>query len=803
MKNGMLCFLLALSVSCVLLTPANAQKELADHNVLFLNSYSMSYTWADSVGVGVRSAFSSRNDLAVYVEFLDAKRFGQSTFSETYKLLGKKYRNLAFDVILIVDNDALDFMMKYGDSLFPGVPVVFCGINNPGDYDLKNRNYYGILEGIDLKEEIDMIADLLPDVNKLYFLSDSTNTTSLINLKYIQKIEPLYKGRFEFEYICRYTIDSLVKKVRTFEPGSAIALVNYAQDHQGRPLNSEAVNLMVTRNSPVPVFMESETLLGQGIAGGIILKGRMHGLDAARLALKFIDNHDYKPELQISQPVNRTYFDHRVLKKFNIHKNQLPNDAVVINKPQMVIFKYINYILPFLAVIGLLLIIVFILLINVRKRKRAESLVKQKLLEIQEKNFMLEEAHLRVKEMNVELEEINEHLSFTNEELRRAKVKSEESDRLKSAFLANMSHEIRTPLNAIVGFSSLMGDQEITAKDRETYFRIINSNSNQLLHIIDDILDLSRIEAGQMKIYEEVFNVSEVLEELTDTFRKSRNNPDVKLTLVDSQPGILLRTDPARFKQVMTNLISNALKFTRRGEISIGVQMTSPDGIWFYVKDTGVGISEKNLTQIFNRFWKSDEEVGDYHSGAGLGLAICRSLCDALGSKIWAESQPGVGSVFYVSFPAASILQAEKTEKETVQGFSAPCGWKHVTIAIAEDELSNQYLLSAILKDFNANVICFRNGKEIVEYISDHPDEKIHLILMDLKMPEMDGFMANKLIREMNRDIPVIAQTAYAMVEDIEKIKAASFTDYIVKPIKQEQLIEKIKKLLLNQKVIS
>jgi signal transduction histidine kinase/CheY-like chemotaxis protein len=752
-----------------------------NHNVLFLNSYSMGYTWADSVSSGVLSVFSKRDDINAFAEFLDAKRFGNSSFPEIFNLFKKKYRNIQFDVALVSDNDALDFMMIYGDSLFPGVPVVICGINNPYDYNFENKPYYGILDGIDMKDEIDMIATVSPGTRKLYFISDSATTTNLLNIRNVKKIEPLYAGRFEFTYLCKYDPEKLIQKVKSLEPGSAIALINYSQDLNGNPVNPENIYLNVVRNSPVPVFMESETLLGKGLAGGIFIKGSIHGSEAAQMALKFVDKKDYLPDERFRKPVNRYYFDYNILRKFNIPGRNLPHGSVVINQPQIILFKYLRMILPLLAIIAFLLAFVMHLLMTMRKRKKTQA--------------SLAAANQQVKEMNAELEEVNEHLSFTNEELRRAHLKSEESDRLKSAFLANMSHEIRTPLNAIIGFSSLLGDWNLNPEERENYFRIISSNSNQLLHIIEDILDLSRIEAGQMRILTEVFSLKEVLAELTESFR-GQANPGVSIILAKNSGNIMLRTDCARFRQIISNLVSNALKFTRKGYVQVGYDIISENNITFYVRDTGSGISEANLGNIFNRFWKSDEESDSFKSGTGLGLSICKSLAQALGGKIWAESKLHEGSVFYLSLPDFEALPAEI--KPDIEGLKTMVShnWNHLTIAIAEDEISNQYLLTRILRNFQAEVLCFKNGKEIVEFISDNSERKISLILMDLKMPVMDGFTAYKLIRGMNHDIPVIAQTAYAMVEDLERIKNAGFSDYIAKPIRHDVLIEKISNLL-------
>ena len=767
------------------------------HNVLYINSYAMTYTWTDSLVSGIFSVFSQHNDIQLYIEFLDAKRFDRSEFQDLYKLYKKKYNNIKFDVAIVSDNDALDFLMEYGDVLIPDIPIVFCGINNPEDYNFDNTNFYGILDGIDLKAEINLIIQVMPDVKKLCFISDSSTTTSLLNLAYIIKLEPEYADRLQFVYICNYSLDSLMQAVSKFEKGTAIALINYYQDKKGNPLNPEAIYLEIAHKSPVPIFMESETLLGKGIAGGIFIKGRKHGRDIANLALKFIDNADYTPPIRVTRPENLYYFDYKILKKFDIPEKYLPAGSIIINKPHVVFIKYLKYIFALTAVIGFLLMIVLILFFNIRQRKKAEDLVKQKLEEIRDKNSMLEHGHQQVNEMNAKLEEINEHLSKTNEELVSARDKSEESDRLKSAFLANMSHEIRTPLNAIIGFSSLLNDPALNEADREYYFRIISSNSHQLLNIIEDILDLSRIEAGQLKTYIALFSVHELIVELVDSFSKSITNNQVKISMSSfiQDTHLMLKTDPGRFKQIISNLLSNAIKFTQKGVIEIGYNLDSNKEITFYVKDTGIGIEKKDLPYIFNRFWKAEEQVDKFHSGAGLGLSICKRLCDALGSKIRAESEPGVGSAFYVTFRDYRIRKEEDSDHEISSPDPMHYNWEAFTVAIVENEISNLYLLTRILKKMKVNIIGFKSGVEVVDFFRDNAYKKIDLILMDIKMPGMDGIVAAKLIREINPNIPIIAQTAYAMVEDVNKIKS-SFDDFISKPIRTGLLIEKVKKFL-------
>lgn len=770
------------------------EKVSVGSNVLYINSYAPTYTWADSIVSGVLNVFNKRKDVQLYIEFLDVKRFERSQFHNLFELYKNKYRNIPFNVALVSDNDALDFMMEYADSLIPGVPVVFCGINNADDYHFENTNFHGILEGIDLKAEIDLIARAMPDLKKLYFISDGITTTGLINMRYVRNLEPEYAGRFQFVYLSGLPLDSLLKEVSKIEKGAAIGLINYHQDQQGNSYNTESVNLQVIRKSKVPVFMESETLFGKGIAGGIFIKGSVHGRDAANLALKFIDVPGFTPRERVVRPENKYYFDHKILDRFHIEKNNLPDDAIIINKPHDALFKYLKYLIALTALIGFLLVIVMVLFMKIRQRKAAEELVLQKLDEIKEQNLMLKDANQQVNEMNTKLRKIHDRLSATNEELRKAKEKSEESDRLKSAFLANMSHEIRTPLNAIIGFSSLLNDASLSVEDRDEYFRIINSNGYQLLHIIENILDLSKIEAGQLESTIESFPVYQLVVELAEFF-KSGINPDqvsIVMPTIEANEELMLDTDQERFRQILNNLLSNSVKFTQKGTIEIGCNMEDPDHITFFVKDTGIGFEKKDLSKIFNRFWKAEDHVDQFHAGAGLGLAICKKLCDTLGGKIWAESVPGRGSCFYFTLSKSMAkMKTEPDDSKTPSEYLDENRDKYC-IVIAEDDESNLFLLTRILSKMDVDIISFRNGIEITDFFRKNTGQPVDLILMDIKMPGMDGFEAARLIRETHPGIPIIAQTAYAMTDDATRIATAGFTDYLPKPIRPGQLIEMV-----------
>lgn len=371
-------------------------------------------------------------------------------------------------------------------------------------------------------------------------------------------------------------------------------------------------------------------------------------------------------------------------------------------------------------------------------------------------------------------------------ELRKAKEKAEESDRLKSAFLANMSHEIRTPLNAIVGFSNIIAeiDDEV---ERQSYLDIIHKNNDLLLQLIDDILDFSKIEAGTMDYHFEEVDIKDICGEiaLADSIKMPS---DVVLIFDLGSPSVIVKTDERRVMQVISNFVNNAIKFTTKGSITIYYEIEG-DFIRVCVKDTGIGISAENQRRIFERFIKVDT----FQQGTGLGLTISRTIIEALGGKIGVDSEEGVGSTFWFTLP----LDTKRTDIELspdipVQSEETPRSDRHHSILIAEDVYENYFLLETL---FGKQYQLYHalNGQEAIDMFETyHPD----LILMDIKMPVMDGFEATRRIRTLSKTIPIIALTAFAFEREKEIAKQCEFTDYVVKPIDIKELKKLIVKVL-------
>lgn len=390
-----------------------------------------------------------------------------------------------------------------------------------------------------------------------------------------------------------------------------------------------------------------------------------------------------------------------------------------------------------------------------------------------------------------EIEAQNEEYRQLNNMLQLAKEKAEESDRLKSAFLANMSHEIRTPMNGIIGFSDLLENPGITEKQRQDYIQIIKNSGLQLLSIINDIVDISKIETGQVKISSDTFNLSKALHEIHLFFKPlaDKKGLDLKLNFNCFDLEEKINTDEVKLRQIITNLISNAIKFTDRGEIELGV-VVKDDFLQFYVKDTGIGIPDKYQQLIFQRFRQADYNEAGKHGGTGLGLAISKAYAELLGGKIWVESTVGSGSCFRFKIPYKPISRVKRVHEVRNEIISHQ--WLDRRVLIAEDETINFLYAKEVFSQTGVEIIHVLNGRDAINKVKD--DSSIDLVLMDIKMPEVDGIEAIKQIRKFNNHIPIIAVTAFALSDERKHATHAGCNEFLYKPYRSAELIEKVTK---------
>ncbi|MBA7519498.1 Sensor histidine kinase RcsC [subsurface metagenome] len=391
----------------------------------------------------------------------------------------------------------------------------------------------------------------------------------------------------------------------------------------------------------------------------------------------------------------------------------------------------------------------------------------------------------------------------TEKSMQLAKNRAEETDRLKTAFLVNMSHEIRTPMNAIIGFTELMLNGKFADEERKDYLKLIRKSSNDLLNIIEDVIDIAKIESQQLRIKYKICNPYELIHDLKtvfqETLRRYGTNQKVKL-LVDvdeNEKKFLFYIDDERLKQVVSNLLNNAAKYTNKGFIKFGYKRVDQSNLLFFVRDSGIGIPEKMRERIFERFVQLDQDGENAMGGAGLGLAISKNIINLLGGKLWVESVEGKGSDFFFQLP---IKEVPKNIKHTIndkddQNLDFESDWSNKRILIAEDDQINFQYLKEVISKSGAEILWARSGIEAINIAE--VEEKLDLILMDIKMPEIDGIQATRYIKKIRPQVPVIAQTAYAMENDRIKCLNAGCSAYIPKPIDQKKLFLLIEKFLL------
>jgi len=377
-----------------------------------------------------------------------------------------------------------------------------------------------------------------------------------------------------------------------------------------------------------------------------------------------------------------------------------------------------------------------------------------------------------------------------------AKYKAEESDRLKTAFLSNMSHEIRTPMNAIVGFSDLLSDEQLKPDERRDFIAQINQGADDLMRLIDDIIDIAKIEAGQVNVHISECFIRELFKELHLMYIqniKRTGKDDVSIMLEWNWPlnELAIYTDPFRLKQILINLLSNAVKFTEEGEIILGIQ-EHPEGVYFYVEDSGIGIREEKQKVIFDRFMQGHETKTKLYGGTGLGLAISKNLTEILGGNIGVESVSGEGAKFWFVLPRNEVpLKYEAALRTPSNDLRS---WDDKKILIAEDDHSNYYFLFESLKDTGVEILWSKDGEETMEMFREHSD--LNVVLMDINMPLINGYECTRRIKNERPGLPVIAQTAYAMSGEREISREAGCDDYLSKPIKVSELLDALSRYI-------
>ena len=715
----------------------------------------------------------------------------------------------------------------------------------------KGYKVSGFFYSYDVVKNVQLALQLYPHTENIALITDNTYGGIALQTFVKEEMKKFPELNLILLDGRKNNIYTIVEQIKELPQKTAILMGTWRVDVNDGYYVSNATYTMMTANPSLPAFTLTSVGLSHWAIGGFIPKYRSVGKDLARKAVHILDNKPEKEDITAEFIPNYYTFDLQKLRQYAINQKQLPKGAVLINEDTNLLEKYkIEILLSVVSFLLIFLITVLYFLVRTNKLKdKLLDLQKDNVIIMNNMQVSIQfiNPDYTVKWANlihypctpengpdhcflvkngkkpycknctvISAMESRKPVEITKEcqpnlylhilanpvlgergeligivlkkedvtkqkiaenELRIAKEKAEESDRLKSAFLANMSHEIRTPLNAIVGFSGLLAMTE-NPEERDEYINIINSNNDLLLQLINDILDLAKIEAGTLEFVSSDVDVNQLFSDIEQTSRLKAAE-GVQVSFVEKLPHCMLYIDKNRLSQVITNFINNALKFTQEGSIRFGYRHQG-NQLYFYVTDTGCGISREEIGRVFNRFVK----LNSFAQGTGLGLSICQMIIKKLQGEIGVESEYGKGSTFWFTLPDTLLETLPEKEEAADKPDATPHAFsRKATLLVAEDNESNYILFQVILKEFN--LLHARNGKEAVElYRRYHPD----LILMDLKMPEMDGYEATAVIRKEDPDIPIIAVTAFAFAEDEQRVQQSGFNAYVSKPIKPLEL---------------
>lgn len=619
-------------------------------------------------------------------------------------------------------------------------------------YAIQRGHTGGIMNRYDIETNIELIKKIYPNTDRIAFISDNSyegaSLGTLMREVVVEKFPELNLASLRG---LSYSMSQIRVRMRHLPENTVVLLGTWRVDKSGRYYLESSLKDLFPEDFKLPVFTMTGVGLGEWAVGGYIPDNK---LDISHI---IEDIHRYnqgeKTESKFVYTNSQYKFSHEMMEKYGLTKANLPADTIIVSNVNEEVERYQRYLW---LTIGLSLIfatlLIFILMLYQKIRR------------------------------------MNHTLQDRNDELAKAKEEAEQSNKLKSAFLANMSHEIRTPLNAIVGFSQLLKDTE-EQEEREEYWNIIHTNNELLLRLIGDILDLSKIESGMLELKPEVFDISLLLEEIHPTMEQRLQTPEVRLFIEEPNNSLMVTLDRNRVSQVITNFVTNAIKFTTKGHIKMGYQVKDK-GILLYVEDTGIGIEAEKQDKVFERFYK----LNDFAQGTGLGMSICRAIVEAQGGRIGLTSEHGKGSTFWAWFPCETIESQDSdssTQEDIEESLDSLLKRHDYSILVAEDNDNHYLLLERMLKKHAKQIVRAVNGAEAVEYAKQ---QTFDFILMDNGMPVMDGMEATSKIREFNPDIYLIGISAEVFEEDRQKALDAGCSDFIAKPVSKNELFTLLSK---------
>lgn len=640
---------IAFGVWLILMTASPALAQVK-HKILLINSYNYTLEWTRSLTQGVVYGFEQSPDITLWVEFLDSKNHGSPTYyAQLFDNLRTKYSDEKFDVIMTSDDNAINFLLEHRDALFPGVPIVFCGVNN---YDLLSDprfgNMTGVFEKVDIEGTLHIALQLMPETKTVYVINDQT-TTGQINHEKVLKIMPRFKEEVDIVFLENLTSHQLSDALENLPDESVVLLLSFNEDANGTVYTYSESLQLIHGVSSRPIFGLWDFYLNKGIVGGNLTSGEYQGRAAAALVLRVLNGEKASDIQPIGESANRFMFDYDELRRFHLSVNQLPHGAVVINKPRTFWEAYKIQVLGVGGVVLFLLVVILLLLNNMRIKRHANQ-------ELEALNGYQEQL---IEDRTQELMQRTRDLEMANYELKQL-------DALKTAVMNTVSHDLRTPLTSVLGFCKIISRDferyflplslsdcglEKKGKRIESNLAIINDEGERLTRLINDFLDLSKIESGHISWNDIPFDPAVVLRQAEKMFSGYFVSEDVTFSMQIPPTLPFVHADPDRFLQVLINLVGNAAKFTEKGSVRVE-SFIGEGSVQVSVLDTGIGIPEEKMDQVFKTFYQIEDRVGvSGIRGSGMGLAICKRIVEHYNGRIWATDNAGQGAAFHFVIP--------------------------------------------------------------------------------------------------------------------------------------------------------
>ncbi|MFZ5642929.1 MAG: ABC transporter substrate binding protein [Bacillota bacterium] len=698
----------------------------------------------------------------------------ENYFNSLSQFMQVKYLKRQPDLIIADGTKAVDFLHKYGQNIFPGVPIINGGLIEGSQTGELPSNYVEITASLDITKNIELILQTLPSTKRIYILiGDSPPERAILSM--ISKVTAGYADRVEFVCLNQLPFAKMLERIRDSGENSVILYVSWLRDVEGKNFFPEQVAQMVHSVAHVPIYGTNVAFIDKGVLGGYVINYEIIGKRVAEVGFDILEGKKVSSIPDESIPACEYVFDWRELKRWKIDESKLPAGSRIEFKEPTVWELYKRYILGGTALILLETFLIITLLIARSRQKKAEAAIVR---------------------LNAEL------LSL---------------DKLKDEFLANTSHELKTPLHGIINIaqSLIEGAAGKLRQRQEENLSLVVSIGRRLAKLVDDILDFSKLKTGEIVLQRRTVELHSVVRVIFEVFSRLAGERPIRLVnqLPDNLPGIY--ADENRLIQILYNLLGNAVKFTTEGKISVSAQVRE-DYVEVSVEDSGIGIPPEKFEDIFKPFVQAEGAPTREHGGTGLGLSITKRLVELQGGRIWVESEAGKGSKFTFTMPVGGVEPGTSGGEErpaallsvpepVVEASAVPVKLQkkgEFSVLVVDDDPASLQVLINLLALEGHSVIAITSGPEALEELSWN--RHIDLVILDLMMPKLSGFEVCQKIRQWYSlsELPVLMLTAKSRPEDILAGFAAGANDFLSKPVDAGQLKARVRTLLELKKSV-